>query len=278
MPWQGTELWLAEVGDDGTLAAAAIAGGAEEAICQPEWSPGGLLHFVSDRSGWWNLYRRAARQCTGLCPREAEFASPHWTFGGSMYGFRSAGEIVCTYIENGVSRLARLLHGQRQAGGDRQSVRGDPRAARGRLHRCWAARRPSRWSWRASTSPAARGNPGALDRAAAGRWLCRAADQHQLSQRQRPHFARLLLPADAMRIRAGARGQQLPPLMVISHGGPTGMASSTLKLATQFWTSRGFAVLDVNYGGSTGFGRAYRDLLKGQWGVVDVEDCVAGAR
>ena len=109
MPWQGTELWLAEIAADGTLAnGRLIAGGDTEAIVQPEWSPGGTLYFVSDRSGWWNLNRYDHGVVHPVCPREAEFGLPHWVFGQSMYGFRSDGEIVCAYIEGGVSMLARL--------------------------------------------------------------------------------------------------------------------------------------------------------------------------
>jgi len=110
IPWQGTELWTAAVAADGTLGTPRlVAGGAEESICQPEWSPAGLLHFVSDRSGWWNLYRVDADGSQhNLCPRSAEFGAPHWSFGASLYGFRSNGDIVCSYIENGVSRLALL--------------------------------------------------------------------------------------------------------------------------------------------------------------------------
>ncbi|MEJ7808057.1 MAG: S9 family peptidase, partial [Telluria sp.] len=109
MPWQGTELWLAELLADGGISAPRlIAGGIDEAICQPEWSPASVLHFVSDRTGWWNLYRFKGDKVETLCPRAAEFGSPHWSFGGAMYGFRADEEIVCTYIENGVSRLAQL--------------------------------------------------------------------------------------------------------------------------------------------------------------------------
>ncbi|UUZ46537.1 hypothetical protein LP420_21535 [Massilia sp. B-10] len=112
MPWQGTELWVAELLADGTLGLPRlIAGGPAEAICQPEWSPANVLHFVSDRSGWWNLYRLNDNAIEALCDRAAEFGLPHWSFGGSMYGFLSAGEIVCTYIEHGVSRLAQLSTG-----------------------------------------------------------------------------------------------------------------------------------------------------------------------
>nr|GEU28313.1 hypothetical protein [Tanacetum cinerariifolium] len=111
MPWQGTTLWRADLQADGAPGTPVrVAGGEEESVCQPEWSPAGVLHFVSDRSGWWNLYRHGADgQIEALCPMAAEFASPHWTFGNAMYGFRSEHEIICTYIDKGVSRLARLL-------------------------------------------------------------------------------------------------------------------------------------------------------------------------
>jgi dipeptidyl aminopeptidase/acylaminoacyl peptidase len=279
MPWQGTELWLADVAGAGTLVnGRLIAGGADESICQPEWSPSGVLHFVSDRTGWWNLYKFEGGVVMPLCPREAEFGGPHWTFGGSMYGFRSDAEIICTYIEEGVSRLARLsttsgalepidnpyleIRELRVAGDVLALLGGAPTIALGLAR---------------------------FDLATGAREvLARSIEQL-------PDAGYLSVPQSIRYPSAGGRHAyaffyptcnadfepqpgERPPLMVIGHGGPTGMATSTLKLATQFWTSRGIAVLDVNYGGSTGFGRAYRDALAGQWGVVDVEDCVAGAR
>jgi dipeptidyl aminopeptidase/acylaminoacyl peptidase len=279
MPWQGTELWLAEIGADGTLLdGRLVAGGAEEAIVQPEWSPDGILHFVSDRSGWWNLYRYEHGVVHAMWPRAAEFGGPHWTFGNSMYGFRSATEIVCTYIEDGVSRLARIT------------------TTCGKLTEIETPYQEIRELRVAGDTVALLGGAPTLAAEVAqidlntGRRDVLARSIEQLpdvgylsvpesirypSENGRMAYAFYYPPTN--KDHAPQPGE-LPPLMVIGHGGPTGMAASTLKLATQFWTSRGIAVLDVNYGGSTGFGRAYRDLLKGQWGVIDVEDCVAGAQ
>jgi dipeptidyl aminopeptidase/acylaminoacyl peptidase len=279
MPWQGTELWLADLDADGVPAnARLVAGGVDEAICQPEWSPGGVLHFVSDRSGWWNLYRLGGAALQPLCQRAAEFAVPHWSFGGSMYGFRSEQEIICTYIENGVSRLAQLstdsgklrlianpyeeIRELRVAGSVVALLGGAPTIALelARIdlytgHHEVLARSIAELPDAGDLSV-----PESISYPTSGHRLAHAFYYP-------PRNARFE-PAPAAK----------PPLMVISHGGPTGMASNTLKLATQYWTSRGFAVLDVNYGGSSGFGRTYRDALKGQWGVIDVDDCVAGAR
>ena len=279
MPWQGTELWLADVAADGTLVdGRLVAGGESESICQPEWSPGGTLYFVSDRSGWWNLHRFDGGVVHPVCPRAAEFAGPHWVFGNSMYGFRSESEIVCTYIEDGVSRLARLdtASGALSAiDNPYQEIRelrvqGDTLAV-------------------LAGAPTIAAEIARIDLATGMR------DVLARSIEQLPDVGYLSVPQGVSYPSANGRtahafyyppqnkdveapAGELPPLMVIGHGGPTSMATSTLKLATQFWTSRGIAVLDVNYGGSTGFGRAYRDLLRGKWGVVDVEDCVAGAR
>ncbi len=279
MPWQGNELWLADLDPSGKVVAPhLVAGGPDESICQPEWSPDGLLHFVSDRSGWWNLYRLRNGTVQPLAPRAAEFATPQWSFGNSMYAFRSAGEIVCTYIENGVSRLAQLTidSGKLQPiANPYQEIRelrvdGDILVLLG-------------------------GAPTiALELAR----IDLRTGQHQVLARsieKLPDQGYLSVPESISYPSTGQRlahafyyppcnaqyegdGSSKPPLIVIGHGGPTGMTTNTLKLATQFWTSRGFAVLDVNYNGSSGFGRAYRDALKGQWGVIDVEDCVAGAR
>jgi len=280
MPWQGSELWLAEVQADGRLAAPRrVAGGPEESVCQPEWSPQGELHFVSDRSGWWNLYRlRADGAADALCPMAAEFATPHWTFGNALYGFDAGGDIVCSYIEQGVSKLARLRCGSgalqpiampyqeirelRVGAGFAVLLAGSPTVA-----------------LEIARIDLASGQCEVLERSIASLpapgYLSVPASISYPSANGRTAYAFYYPPANQdVQAPAGSK----PPVIVISHGGPTGMATSTLSLKTQFWTSRGFGVLDVNYGGSTGFGRAYRDLLKGQWGVVDVEDCVAGAR
>jgi dipeptidyl aminopeptidase/acylaminoacyl peptidase len=279
MPWQGTELWLADLDANGAPAnPRLVAGGFDESICQPEWSPGGVLHFVSDRSGWWNLYRLAGAALRPLCDRAAEFGAPHWTFGGSLYGFRSEEEIVCAYIENGVSRLAQLS----TASGKLQLIANPYEEIRD-LH---VAGSVVALLGGAPTIPLelARIDLYTGGHEVLARSISELPDAHYLSVPEsityptsgnRLAHAFYYPPCNAQ--YQAAPGSK-PPLMVISHGGPTGMATNTLKLATQYWTSRGFALLDVNYGGSTGFGRAYRDALKGQWGVIDVDDCVAGAR
>lgn len=279
MPWQGTQLWLAAVLPDGTLATPRlIAGSATESVCQPVWSPDGVLHCVSDRSGWWNLYRLRGAELTPLCPLPAEFGAPHWTFGVAMYGFSSSAEIICTYIENGVSHLARLsLHD-------------------GALHTIATPYQEIR---------ELQVGPGCVVLLGGAPAIALEVARIDLASGELEVLARSLLAApDALELalpasisfptsggrqahaflyrphspRYAAAPDSLPPMIVISHGGPTSMASNTLKLPIQYWTSRGFAVLDVNYGGSSGFGRAYRDALCGQWGIVDVDDCIAAAR
>ncbi|QBI04578.1 S9 family peptidase [Pseudoduganella albidiflava] len=282
MPWQGTELWRADIAADGTLAAPVlVAGGPEEAICQPEWSPDGRLYFVSDRSGWWNLYRDGDG-IEAICPLEAEFAGPHWTFGNAMYGFLSASEIACTYIEQGISRLARLVIGSARLepiANPYQEIR-ELRTGDGCIVLLGGSPTiPAEIARIDLGNGAGSGEPQVLARSIDTLpelgYLSVPESVSYPSANGRTAYA-FFYPPKNRDVQAPA-GEK-PPVIVTGHGGPTGMAASTLKLATQFWTSRGFGVLDVNYGGSTGFGRAYRDLLKGQWGVVDVEDCVAGAR
>lgn len=285
MPWQGTELWLAAVLADGTLGTPVlVAGGADESVCQPEWAPDGRLYFVSDRSGYWNLYRHndGGAGAAPICPMEAEFATPHWTFGNSMYGFAGAGEIVCTYIDKGVSRLARLDI----ASGGLTAI-ANPYEEIRELKVSGAA--GAGFIALLGGSPTIPLELARID-LSSGELEVLA---HSIADT--PDLGYLSVPLSISYASAGGRtshaffyppankdvqapADSKPPVIVISHGGPTGMTVNTLKLATQYWTSRGFGVLDVNYGGSTGFGRAYRDALKGQWGVVDVEDCIAGAQ
>ncbi len=285
MPWQGSELWLADVEADGRLGTPSrVTGGPQESVCQPEWSPAGSLHFVSDRSGWWNLYclREAAggmaSAVEALCPMAAEFATPHWTFGNSLYGFEAGGAIVCSYIEQGVSKLARLRPGStvlEPIATPYQEIR-ELRVGAGYV--VVLAGSPAIATEIASIDLAT-GQRDVLERSIAALpapgYLSVPESISYPSANGRTAYA-FFYPPTNQDVRA-PEGEK-PPVIVISHGGPTGMAASTLSLKTQFWTSRGFGVLDVNYGGSTGFGRAFRDALKGQWGIVDVEDCIAGVR
>lgn len=279
MPWDGAELWLADVGADGRLVnPRRIAGGGIEAVFQPAWSPDGRLHYVSDRTGWWNLYRYSDEGSEPLCPVQAEFGRPHWQFGISTYGFVSATEIICTYIENGVSHLARLdvparrltriitphtdIQDLQVGEGFIVIVAGSPTTAL-EIVRIDLSTQTSRVLASGIARPPEAG------------YLSIPESLSYPTSGGRTAHAFFYWPVN--RTCVGPPGEQ-PPLIVNVHGGPTSMATSTLKLGIQYWTSRGFAVLDVNYGGSTGFGRAYRNALNGQWGIVDVEDCVNGAR
>jgi dipeptidyl aminopeptidase/acylaminoacyl peptidase len=279
MPWDGTELCLIELDPDGSAGSGRrVTGGTDESICQPAFGPDGMLYFVSDRSGWWNLYRLRDGNIEALLPLPLEFGGPHWVFGLSRYDFAPPHSIVCAFNDNGSWRLGVL---------DIETRR-----------------------WRTLTTPYSEishvqthddrvlfiaAGPTTLPEVVAcdltterlnvlrrsavvsvdgGYLSVPRAIEYETSGAERSH-AFFYAPRNR---DAAAPADERPPLLVLNHGGPTSATTSALNLKIQYWTSRGFAVLDVNYRGSTGFGRAYRRRLDGMWGIVDVDDCIYGAR
>lgn len=278
MPWDGTELWLADLEPQGALInPRRIAGGLTESIVQPRWSPDGKLYFISDRTGWWNLYRWHNEQVEPLYPLDAEFGAPPWVFGLSTYAFESADSLLCTYILAGVQYLGRLDLVQQQLTEIQTPYSSISSLQVGNQFAAFVGGSPTQPSAIARLDLVT-GEIQELRRANS-----LALDPGYLSQPEVITFPTANgLSAYGIYYRPQNRDYQAaagerPPLLVKSHGGPTASASSTFNLGIQYWTSRGFAVLDVNYGGSTGYGRAYRERLKGQWGIVDIEDCTRGA-
>ncbi len=317
MPWDGTELWTAALEADGTLGPKEIvAGSDDESIFQPEWSPDGVLHFVSDRTGWWNLYRRrgptsregsvaAGPVIEPLRPMSAEFGKPQWAFSMVTYAFASPTRIVATYSEAGRWKMALIESEERRfepvalSLEPLQSIRANARAvyfvgaspteapavvkmtigametevlrssSSERIAPEWISV-PEAVTFRVTpefqgpgpSASASSNSPGELRR---DRLLPEPRDVHAFYYP--PKNPNVVAPAG-----------EKPPLIVLTHGGPTSATEDTFDPRVQFWTSRGFAILDVNYSGSTGYGRAYRDRLKGQWGIADVEDAVGGAQ
>ncbi len=281
MPWDGTELWVALIKPDGSLGERTlVAGGLNESIFQPQWSPGGTLYFISDRTGWWNLYRWEEKRASveAIYPLEAEFGRPQWGFGLSTYGFVSEEELICTYSQNGIHRLASIdTHTFAFHNLDLPyTFFSDIHTAHGQ----------------AFFIAASASEPTTLirfDLASAKIQTLRRSrevsiDPAYFSVAQPVEFptnhgltAHAYFYPPTNRDFSGPR-DTLPPLLVMSHGGPTGSTLPFFRYSIQFWTTRGFAVLDVDYSGSTGYGRDYRERLKGQWGIVDVADCVNGAR
>lgn len=279
LPWDGTQLWLAAVRDDGSLAEKSlIAGGAAESIFQPEWSPDGVLHFVSDRTGWWNLYRFRDARIEPLCERAAEFGAPQWIFRMSTYAFAAAEQILCAYNEQGNWRLGIINTDTREFEPIETPYRdiSNLRVMAGRAVFCGG-------------SPAEALSVVECDLATRTVNVLRRSSRIEMAAGYLSLPETLEFPtansltaygffyAPKNRDCVAPTGER-PPLIVISHGGPTSAMTTTLKPMIQYWTSRGFGVLDVNYGGSTGYGRAYRERLNGNWGVVDVEDCINGAQ
>ncbi len=289
MPWDGTELWLAELDSDGMPRdARRVAGGPAESVFQPEWSPpgvgdGGALHFISDRSGWWNLYR-LGDDATGrdvpperLYAMEADFGLPQWVFGMSAYAFLDTDTLICTYTQDGQRFMALL-----------DTVGGVLRPLDVAAVGAMLAADGGRAVYVGASSTAAAAitllEPGRLNGVEVVRRSTEfAVDEGYLSIAEPVEF-----PTEGGLTAYGyfypprnrdyaAPPDELPPLIVTSHGGPTSATSGDLNLSRQYWTSRGFAILDVNYGGSTGYGRAYRQRLNGNWGIVDVDDCINGA-
>jgi dipeptidyl aminopeptidase/acylaminoacyl peptidase len=282
MPWNGTELWVADVLSDGRLTRARlVAGGDNESIYQPGWLQDGSLIFASDRSGWWMLYRwreEAAEPVLQTPPSASEFGRPAWTFGTSTWAPAGSDRLVATYTTAGRWHLALID------------------VVRGSLVELMAGVEPSDWIAATSThAVVVAGFENAPDQ------ILRVKLTDGIAETLRT-ASNIQLPTEYVSVPeavefsigvdrtvhvfyyppvnpkcTGLPGER-PPLIVMSHGGPTAAASATFSLQLQFWTTRGFAVADVNYGGSSGFGRAHRQRLDGAWGVVDVDDCVAAAQ
>ncbi len=295
MPWDGTELWEGELDVAGAAVRSPrlVAGGPSESVTQPKYAADGTLHYVSDRTGWWNLYAatRGGGDDGALAPMDADFAVPDFQLGASSYALLADGSIVASWMQGGLSHLGvrrpdaaafsvvdsgfTLVHHLRGSldGTFAVAVAGSGPVPLSIVRVAPTAsgsgpdeRRPGaevtvlRPSRREVVDPASLSLPQPVDFPTEGGAVAHALYYAPTN----PDFA----PPDG----------ELPPLIVRVHGGPTSAALPVLNYTVQYWTSRGFALVDVNYGGSTGYGRAYRDRLRGQWGVVDLQDCVAAAR
>ena len=277
MPWTKTELWVADVDEQGMVQNARCLVQGDESVNQPRWAPDGSLLFISDRSGWWNLYRWQDDGPQLLLARDAEFGRPQWVFGEPTYAFAADNKVVCSYVAGGQWRLGEL---------DLES--GDWREIELDFTSITSVRVSGKRAIFIGGSPVQAAAVVSVDLVdGAAETLSRPSDTQvdaaYLSAPQAIEF-----PTEGGLTAHGffyaprnadfeGPADELPPLMVISHGGPTSATTNVLSLSIQYWTSRGIAVLDVNYGGSTGYGRAYRERLDGAWGIVDVDDCVNGA-
>jgi dipeptidyl aminopeptidase/acylaminoacyl peptidase len=274
MPWDGSELWVADLRADGALSGARrIAGGPDEAVLAPEWSPAGVLHYSSDRTGWWNLYRERGE---AVAPVEAEIGGPLWFLGASWYGFLDDGRIVLTYSRDGQDNVAVVEDGALRTLATGLTAILDFTSDGRRALLVGAT------PWSSPSVLAVDPDTGAVETLS-----------EALPDQMDPAYVSVPRPLE-YESAGGARAHALvfapsnpdyeapagerPPLVVRVHGGPTAHVRPVLNLEVQFFTSRGFAVVEVNYGGSTGYGRAYRERLRGRWGVVDTEDAVHAAR
>jgi len=274
MPWDGTKLYVADVTREGAVDAAhLVAGETPEAIVQPKWA-GGALFFCSDRTGWWNLYVLRDGKIEALAPVEAEIGGPHWVFRQRYYDFLPDGRIVAAIVQDGI-RTAALIADAKITPLNIGQVQECPRCYGDGL--AFIAT-PSAAPPSVCVLPKMNATAPEVIRSAAPAVVL----EEFISLGKPIQFATRAGVAHAFwypprnRDYKGPPGE-LPPLVVLSHGGPTSMTTNSFSLSVQWWTSRGFGVVDVNYGGSTGYGRAYRERLTGQWGVVDVEDCAAAA-
>ena len=279
MPWDESELWVADINEDGSLLnKRKLTGGSGASIVQPLWSPEGTLYFLSDHSNWWNLMRCYGSRKEEVCPVKAEFGSHNSVLGKSDYCFVDENTIIASYSQHGMRQLASVD------------------VWNGRLN-------PITNRFTSFSSLQSNGNRVAFITASPTEFPRIAVmdtdskkiedvkvssetslDSDYLSLPEAIEFptannktAHALYYAPINRNFAAPKGEK-PPLLVHAHGGPVGATSSALNLVKQYWTSRGFALVDVNYGGSVGYGREYRERLRGQWGIVDVQDCANAVR
>ncbi|MCB4790296.1 MAG: S9 family peptidase [Elusimicrobia bacterium] len=279
MPWDGTELWAGQLSADGKIAKSKrIAGARGESVFQPKWDSEGYIYFVSDRTGWWNLYRYKDEKTEALCPIDAEFGAPQWVFGLSTYAFVTENRIISACSKNGVWKLGFIKTSEKRfeylklpytevssvcsannsvyfIGGSFNSASSVIQLRMGTLET-----KVLKSSNKIKLNNEFISEPEII--------------KYKTGDNEVSH-ALVYLPKN--RDYKGPEGEK-PPLIVKTHGGPTSCVQTSLSFETQYWTSRGFAVADVNYRGSTGYGREYRQALNGKWGIADVQDCINAAK
>jgi len=285
MPWDGTELWLADMDDKGHVGTPAlITGSQEESIFQPGFDTEGHLIFATDRSDWWHLVRkqkadfhRPEVEPEDLTPIDAEFGLPQWVFGMSTWVEFEPGKLASAYTQNGQWYVGRVADGAvttyEVPYSTIDAIRSD---GKGNIY--FIGGSPTKARELVSFNPTDDSTIRILNETQPlpleDECVSCGVPVSFPSADQRLAHAFFYAPQNN---RYAHFETESPPLIVKIHGGPTGCAGNAFDPGIQFWTTRGFAVVDVNYGGSTGYGRAYRETLKGNWGIVDVEDCVAAA-
>ena len=276
MPWDGSELKVAAL-DGSQIEGRVIAGGAAESIAEPSWAADGALVFMSDRSGWWNPYRYDGTTASTVLSRDIEFANPAWVFHSTSYGFLSEGRILAAYWDGGRHRLALIDGDGFMSDLDLAFSRYSALVTNGDDNAWAVVQHPTR--------------PSAIVEIDVGKIDSTSIRSNPASVNERYQSEPRLIsfpttngdtahgvyypPTNPEFIAPDA---ELPPLIVEVHGGPTSCVTPRFAVGYLYWTSRGFGVVDVNYRGSSGFGRVYREKLEGQWGVADVDDCLAAAQ
>jgi len=284
MPWDGTELCMADIISNTTgpslTNAATVAGSEIVSIFQPEWSADNILHYVSDESGWWNLYDfdKAPHQLTHT---KFEFGLPQWVFAQSCYAFISNNEILCAFIDNGEANLA--IFNKQSAKLSILNTRWSSFSSmRSFNNTCVFIAASTKTFPEIVAADIRKSRDYKLHTFTVKSSITTKPDDNYSSGNRICFTTRDKLSAFAIYYPPSNRDflsddNEKPPLIVLAHGGPTAMVDTALDMRKQFWTSRGFALLDVNYSGSTGFGRAYRERLHYNWGIRDAEDCCDAA-
>jgi dipeptidyl aminopeptidase/acylaminoacyl peptidase len=278
MPWDAAELHLAQLDAAGAAHNTRhLAGNAEASALQPTWSPDGQLYFTLEVAGAWALHRLQNGAIEPLAAVSGELGAPLWQLGTRLWDFADANTIVAASVRDGAAQLLRfdIPHNTWQLCSADFPYIGQLCAGGGQA--------VFSLGWAGSGSEIVRFN---LTTETAHSVRCAHAgllEEADTTQPEAVHFSTsfgetahgFFYPPKNQHYAAPAN--TAPPLVVLVHGGPTAGTSATFNPSVQYFTTRGFAVLDVNYRGSSGYGRAYRDRLRGEWGVIDVDDCVAGA-
>ena len=278
MPWDGTQLHVASLDTEGAVTGIQdIAGGNRESIFQPCWDPDGSIYFISDRTGWWNIYHYSETQTTCVLVKQAEFGLPQWVFGMSKYAVLNSGDLVAAYSDLSGSHLIRIdvWRGTYEDINTPYSTIDQVRGAKNKIAFMGSSdSQPGEVVTLNLDTNSSRCLRKAAETKLEASYISRP---EHISFETAPHeltHAWFYPPKNSDYLAAP---DEQPPLIVLSHGGPTGNSSGAFKLEIQYWTTRGFAMVDVNYSGSTGYGRGYRERLKGNWGLRDVHDCAAAA-